>query len=296
MVISFSSHHILYTQMKKHIPEISAHTHTPDRAPSEKHDLECDLCGNKWTAALTSVTYRARKQGRTVGCPLCNKEAHRQHLLTDHHRKADNLSVDDELARIGFKLLEPYTNAKSKHKMQCVCCGSVSDTTTVVSRKQMAKKLNQVGCLNCSNNQRQAFRNANITAYQQLLVFAGVESTAHQEQFTETESQLATIRLKLMADFVSHYQPATVVCMDCGHEQHVIPEVQMRKTGHGCPKCAIAQRVDDVIQQRIRHIDNLGGRIVGETDIMVRIEYQILSSNLYKNIDSNSNFTSNSHN
>lgn len=259
--------------MKKHLPEISAHTHTPDRAPSEKHDLECDLCGNKWAAALASVTYRARKQGRTVGCPICNKEAHRQHLLTDHHRKADNSKVDDELARIGFKLLEPYTNAKSKHKMQCVCCGSISDNTTVLSRKQMAKKLNQVGCVNCSPNQRQAFRDQQITCVADLDRLVTVDSTAHLDRLNQVIELLRKVHMRPLDDFVSRYEPCTVECIDCGHKEIAVPETKSHAVGHGCPICREHEKQDiDVIRREL--VVAMGGNVIEETKTRMWVEYQ----------------------
>lgn len=268
--------------MKKPIPEISAHTHTPDRAPSEKHDLECDLCGKKWTAALASVTYRARKAGRTVGCPDCAKEAHRQHLLTDHHRKASNTSVDDELARIGFKLLEPYTTAKAKVLMQCVCCGSKWDNSTVLSRKQTAKKYDSVGCFNCSDSQRQAFKNHNIETLADLdrLDLSNVGDKADQRKqrieqtLIEYNNKLAEIRIQITGEFVSPYEPTEHTCLDCGHEFTVIPNTKYASnTKHGCPKCSLAGRMDNTVQLREAWINELGGEVTGETLSMLQIEY-----------------------
>lgn len=154
---------------EKAIPEISAHTLTPDRAAADQHDLECDLCGHKWTAAPTNVSYRARKRGQTVGCPICNRTNYK--AVANAHRKSTTSSVDNELAKIGFKLLEPYTNAHAKHLLRCVCCGHESNTTTLLSRKQMNKKWGYPGCRHCTEIQRQLFIDADVQTVHDLVEF-----------------------------------------------------------------------------------------------------------------------------
>ena len=269
--------------MKKHIPEISAHTHTPDLSPSDKHDLECDLCGHTWSAAPASVTYRARKAGRTVGCPICNRSEFKEKLTENHHRKSSSTAVDDDLARIGFKLLEPYTNAKAKLLMQCVCCGSKWDNSTVLSRKQTAKKYNSVGCFNCSDNQRQAFKDQNIQTSIDLdrldLSKVGDKADQKKRQLVETlsdyNSQLADISVQITGNFTSPYEPADFTCMDCGHEFTVIPNVKLiSDTKHGCPKCSAALRIDETTKLREAWINELGGEVTGETFRMLQIEYK----------------------
>lgn len=154
---------------KQHLPTISAYTLTPDRNTTDQHDLECELCGNKWSAAPTSVAYRARKRGHNVGCPICNRNAYKQ--TANDHRKTKKPSLDDDLAKLGFKLLEPYTNGHAKHLLRCVSCGHESNNTTVISRKQMSKKAGQPGCIHCTDHQRQRFIDAKVETYDDLIKF-----------------------------------------------------------------------------------------------------------------------------
>ena len=75
---------------KKALPEISAHTLTPDRNITEHHDLECDLCGHKWSASPSSVAYRARKRGQNIGCPICNR-THYKETANEHRNKHSSI-------------------------------------------------------------------------------------------------------------------------------------------------------------------------------------------------------------
>ncbi len=142
---------------------------TPNLLAGDDHQLVCDLCGHQWTAAVTSAAYRARKRGHNVGCPICNRNAYKE--TANDHRKTEKPSLDNELAKIGFKLLEPYTNGHSKHLLRCVCCGHESNTTTIISRKQTSKKSGQPGCIHCTNQQRQSFIDAKVEAYNDLIKF-----------------------------------------------------------------------------------------------------------------------------
>ena len=79
-----------------------------------------------------------------------------------------------------------------------------------------------------------------------------------------------------------HYRELLSLLFNASENDHIN---FMINSGGGNLSTALAKCVDQVISD----VRNLNSKLKSR-------QYQILSSNLYKNIDSNSNFTSNSHN
>lgn len=82
---------------------------------TDKHILECLLCGNTHEATPVSKTASKRKRPDLYGCPDCNKIK-----TTEKNRKMGN--YEQKLLKLNY-ISTNYVNAKTKTLLTCIICG-----------------------------------------------------------------------------------------------------------------------------------------------------------------------------